>query len=301
MDIGKYMELADQLFEPAYIVDSQKVILFWNRAAEELAGYAYAAVVGKKCDADIMMHISERGETICGQQCPLAQVFQTGKTAAAKLYLQHKDGHRIPVDVRAVPLRDEAGNFIAVMEFFTKNGEIQSRPYGILVNELVKMAYVDSVTNLPNREYMEHKIKKTLAEAVASGNDPALGLLLVEVQNLRLFNEHGGIAVGNALLKVVARTLGETVGTGNGIACKWYGGAFIVLLDTNRTSTLLNWANKLKVVLENSTVPAWETEKIQIGIAGTLVQKAESPAEIVKKLECELHLRSKENTGILIV
>lgn len=248
-----------------------------------------------------MMHISERGETICRQQCPLAEVFRTGKPAAAKLYLQHKAGHRIPVDVRAVPLRDEAGNLIAVMEFFTKNGEMQPRPYGILVNELVKMAYVDSVTNLPNREYMEHKIKKTLAEAVVSGNDPALGLLLVEIQNLRLFNEHGGIAVGNALLKVVARTIGETVGTGNGIVCKWYGGAFIVLLDTNRTSTLLNWANKLKVVLENSTVPEWAAEMIQVGIAGTLVQKAESPAEIVKKLECELHLRTKENRGILIV
>ena len=37
--IVKYIEILDQLFEPAYIIDDKQKILFWNKAAEKLTGY----------------------------------------------------------------------------------------------------------------------------------------------------------------------------------------------------------------------------------------------------------------------
>jgi|GEM_PF-390151 len=303
MNIGKYIELLGQLFEPAYIVDTQRTILFWNESAEKVTGYKASVVVGKKCNDNIMMHINAQGQKLCMTQCPLEKVIHDGSKTETVFYLHHKNGHRIPVDAKFLAISDDTGAIIGAIEIFIKQGQSYENSNPSIVKELVKVAYIDSVTNLPNKEYMENKIKKVLSQSAEKPSEFSLGLLFIEIQNLREFNNLGGVVAGNLLLNVVAKTLRVNVEMEEGsFVCRWHGGAFVVLLNTNKTSTILNWANKLKILLERSSVLGYETKSIMVNIGILSTQPGESFTEVLKRLDEQLQVSkpNKDSNGASI-
>ena len=100
--IVKYIEILDQLFEPAYIIDDKQKILFWNKAAEKLTGYDAKSVIGKNCSLSEIVHTNESGEKLCLDQCPFQELLDKGKVSEHNLFLSHKTGYRIPISLRMV-------------------------------------------------------------------------------------------------------------------------------------------------------------------------------------------------------
>lgn len=299
MNIGKYVELVGELFEAAYVVDQQRTILFWNESAEKLTGYKASMVVGKKCNDNIMVHINEQGEKLCMTQCPLKKAITEGQKTETVFYLHHKTGYRIPVDAKFIPISNDNGEVMGAIEIFTKKEQEDEKAKPAIIKELIKVAYIDSVTNIPNKEYMENKIKKILSQSAEKPSEFSLGLLVVEIQNLRDFNNLGGMAAGNLLLNVVANTLkGNIEMEAGSYVCRWHGGLFVVLLNTNRTSTILNWANKLKVLVEKSNVLGYEEENIKVNIGVIATQPGEAISEVLKRLDSQLQASKSTNTGI---
>lgn len=113
--LGKVL---DSIFDGVYITDRSGAILFWNRAAEEITGYAAESVVGRRCSDNILNHIDEKGRLLCGDRCPLMQAIETGEACGAKVYPLHRDGHRFPVQTHIGPIRNEHGKVIAGIEVF---------------------------------------------------------------------------------------------------------------------------------------------------------------------------------------
>ncbi len=110
--------LLDSIFDGVYIVDTDRRILFWNRGAEEITGYAREDVVGRHCGDDILNHIDAEGVLLCRSGCPLMQCITTGEQVRAKIYPLHKDGHRFPVKTHVSPIRDQTGTIVAAIEVF---------------------------------------------------------------------------------------------------------------------------------------------------------------------------------------
>ena len=104
-----------QLFEGAYVVDTERTILYWNKAAEELTGYREKEVIGKHCYDNILMHVDDKGTNLCKGMCPLEGSLRDGLVRDVSVFLRHKNGHRVPVHVRAVPLQDDAGMIQSTM------------------------------------------------------------------------------------------------------------------------------------------------------------------------------------------
>ena len=166
---------------------------------------------------------------------------------------------------------------------------------------LVQAAYIDSITNLPNKQYMEQKIKGLLSKAIQNSTELSLGLLIVDVRNLAAFNEYGGFQLGNTLLKIVAKSLSETVEQETGsFVSRWYGSAFIVLINTNKVSILLNWADKLKYALAHSKVPNWDDIPIEARIYGTILKNGETLEKITVRLEKQLSICKETSDKINI-
>ncbi len=109
-----YVPLADELLgsmtEAVYAVDRDRRIMYWNTAAAELTGYSAAEVVGRRCQDNLLNHVDEAGRQLCGGACPLLATVQDGRTREALVFLQHRDGHRLPVAVRAAALRSADEN-----------------------------------------------------------------------------------------------------------------------------------------------------------------------------------------------
>ena len=109
------------LADGAYVTDTERRIIFWNAAASRITGWPAAAVVGRSCADNLLVHVDKAGRPLCGKEsCPLHRSIVTGQSSTGSLliFAQKQDWTRIPVEVTVAPLRDAAGHVVAGIELF---------------------------------------------------------------------------------------------------------------------------------------------------------------------------------------
>ena len=119
LEKDSFEKIIDNLREGLYFVDRNRVITYWNKAAERISGFTADEVVGKSCTDNVLNHIDGDGQNLCTGLCPLAATINEGEPRETEVFMHHKDGHRIPVSVRVSPLTNKEGNIIGGMELFS--------------------------------------------------------------------------------------------------------------------------------------------------------------------------------------
>jgi PAS domain S-box-containing protein len=161
---GKFDHKAvvDGLFDGVYYVDLYRTIQYWNPAAERLTGYGPDRAVGTRCSDNLLMHVDADGNSLCRTACPLAHTMADGRVREARVYLHHRDGHRLPVTVRALPMRDRDGKMIGSVEVFSDaTGEVRSHEK---IEELERLVLLDALTELGNRR-MAERLRRLVQES----------------------------------------------------------------------------------------------------------------------------------------
>lgn len=118
--VKKILETVDDGF---VVIDRDYRILSANRAYCEQAGRVAAEVVGGHCHA--LTHALERPCFAAGLDCPVREVFATGQPARATHYHSRTadEGVTRVLELKAFPLRDEAGEVTSVIEITTDISE----------------------------------------------------------------------------------------------------------------------------------------------------------------------------------
>ena len=79
-----------------------------------------------------------------------------------ELFLRHKQGHRVPVQVRIEPIRSATGSVAGAVEIFTDISAVKKLER--LAGHLADLAYYDSLTQVANRRHIELKVQQALQE-----------------------------------------------------------------------------------------------------------------------------------------
>lgn len=235
------------------------------------------------------------GINLCKGLCPMAKSLQDRQIREAVVYLHHKQGHRVPVSIKVVPIVNDKGVIVGALEVF-----LQQKDFGVdgRLKELARTAYIDQITGLFNKSYLETKLKSVVTADSLAGN--AFGLLAFDVANLKEINEENGPQAGNTALQVSAKTLSVNLSPDD-VAGRWFGGRFLVLTNTDNKSLLLNWAHKLKALIEQSDIPGFEDIHLQANVGGIQLRPDEPLEWIESRLEEQLRIsRSGRNSGISI-
>jgi PAS domain S-box-containing protein len=114
-------QMLNSLGDGAYVTDLSRRIVFWNRAAERITGWAADAVVNRCCRDNILAHRDKDGHPLCGHDhCPLHRAMVTGQPSQESevLFALKKNGARIPVEVSVAPVRDRQGRIVGGIEVF---------------------------------------------------------------------------------------------------------------------------------------------------------------------------------------
>ncbi|MBU1419618.1 MAG: PAS domain-containing protein, partial [Proteobacteria bacterium] len=157
LEAASYARIIENLHDGLYIVDTDRIVRYWNKAAEQISGFSASEVIGKSCSDNILTHVDGEGNSLCTGICPLAATMSDGRSREAEVYMHHKDGHRIPVSVRVSTLTDENEKVIGGIELFM---DISSQAANELrVKELEKLALLDNLTQLANRNYIDREIQ----------------------------------------------------------------------------------------------------------------------------------------------
>ncbi len=113
--------LLNQLSDGVFSVDRDRTILYWNRGAERLTGCLAKEMIGKKCSDNLLDHIDGQGVNLCEGKCPMLQTLSDGREREAELYLKHRAGHRVPVLVRVMAIRDSQDRITGAVQIFRDN------------------------------------------------------------------------------------------------------------------------------------------------------------------------------------
>ena len=183
-----YATLLDNLYDGVYFVDRERRITFWNKAAERITGFTKAEVLGKRCADNLLRHVDERGNSLCEGACPLSYTLSDGQPRSASVFLHHKDGHRLPVAIGVAPITDHQQNIIGAVEIFRDNSATVAALEHL--KELEDLAYLDALTKIANRTYLENFIVGKFNEFRRLGW--SFGVIFVDVDQFKQVNDTFG-------------------------------------------------------------------------------------------------------------
>jgi len=100
------------------VLDLQKRIVFWSDGAEQITGYSRMDVLGHSCADNILQHCNGKSCEMCSDRCPISTATRDPRPMEAVTFIHHKSGHRTQVHTWAIPLRNEQGSLIGVIQCF---------------------------------------------------------------------------------------------------------------------------------------------------------------------------------------
>ncbi len=276
-----YWTLLDTLKDGVYFADGNRKITYWNKGAEGLTGYKATEVLGKSCGDNILVHIDEVGTELCKGNCPLAQVLKSGKPCETRIYLHHKKGHRVPVEVRVNPVTGKDGKIIGAVEIFS-----DSSGKDLLAQRLQDLAgdgLLDDITSLPNRRYLEMKLESRLEEF--KKYEQPLGVLYFHVTLPESEKKNGkkmGTQPGlDQVLKILAQTFSGIFNPFD-IVGRWDKNEFIGIFPGVNWEKLSKAGDIYRVLLNASDFSSAGVVPL-ISIGSALGQADDDPAKLVAR------------------
>ncbi|QWV95348.1 sensor domain-containing diguanylate cyclase [Geomonas oryzisoli] len=261
-----YKKIIDDLRDGLYIVDTDRKIVFWNHAAERISGYSAEEVIGKPCADNILCHVDDVGLNLCCSECPLASTIDSGIPHDAQVFLHHKNGHRIPVLVRVIPLTDDTGQVIGGVEMFSDNsGQVDNDDR---LKELEKLALLDGLTQLANRRYLDRELESRIEEM--NRYDIPFGILFMDLDDFKTINDRYGHDTGDRVLQFVAGTLSANSRPFD-LYGRWGGEEFVGIIRNVSNANLKHMGQRLRRLVEKSFVLVeGEALRVTISIGATM-------------------------------
>ena len=168
-----------------------------------------------------------------------------------------------PAEVMVAPLMDDHGNTVAVIGLETnQTGTFQKRSIVLLqtimanassaltraqmYTKLEKQATIDGLTKVPNHRHFQETLDKVVTRCTQAKRP--FGLLLMDIDHFKKFNDTYGHPVGDKVLQLVAATVAKTIRP-NDFVARYGGEEFTVIIDTE-PSLLQQAAERIREAIE---------------------------------------------------
>ncbi len=288
---GLYKELLDRMSDGVYFVDRDRRILYWNEGATRLTGYEPEEIVGLYCQDNTLCHVDSAGNQLCLAGCPLSECLEDGTAHDAEVFLRHKQGRRVPVNVRVQPIRSDDGSIIGAVEIFRDNtAQIEVRRKA---EAMERLAFLDPLTQLPNRRFLEMSLRTALIQYQAPG-DP-FGVLVCDLNGFKTINDRFGHPSGDRALKEVAKTLSAALRSAD-IVGRWGGDEFLAIAYNVTFEVLGELAERCLALVENASYRNGDDalEGLSISIGCAMVKPGDDIDSLVARADRRMYAKKKD-------
>lgn len=288
-EIAKFYDLPDTFYKTlinsldngVYLVNRNRRVVYWNQSSERLSGFSADEIMGHWCGDGFLEHVDFEGRMLCGDGCPLKATMEDGRPREADVFMKHKDGHRVPVRVRANPVYDRTGYLIGAVEtFYDITPDVEARQH---IKELAAAAATDPLTGLTNRRMAEQVIE----DACSQWNRYRMtfAILFVDMDELKKINDTLGHNAGDAAIRTVGRTL-RSLFRDDDLVARWGGDEFIVLVKDIDQPLLEKIIAKTETGVGAAELPKeYYWGRLSVSIGGTLVKEGDTPESIIARAD----------------
>jgi diguanylate cyclase (GGDEF)-like protein/PAS domain S-box-containing protein len=197
-------------------------VTYLNVVAERMTGWPQSESSGRTLDDIFRLIDVNTREQIPN---PTARAIIEDKTLGldADCMLIRRDGVELAVETSAAPIHDRNGGVIGAV--MVAHDVTAARE---LSHKLARLALHDSLTDVPNRTLLSDRLDQAMVRA--RRNESSIALLYIDLDRFKHINDSMGHAVGDELLKSVARRLLACVRNSDTVS-RQGGDEFLILVE----------------------------------------------------------------------
>ena len=229
---------------------------------------------------------AEDGSLLDAHGFPPSLALHTGRSESSTLRFVDAQGEERFVMASAHPLRDPAdGTLLGAVTSISDVTDMRRRQ-----RSLEEVARHDPLTGLPNRLLLMDRLDQAIAATRRSGS--ILAVCFLDLDGFKAVNDQFGHAVGDAVLREVARRLKGTMRGGDTLA-RIGGDEFILLLSGARARPEINRALERMVTVARQPVefPPHELMRLSasVGVAA-FPDDATDPQQLLRCADAAMYL-----------
>jgi diguanylate cyclase (GGDEF)-like protein/PAS domain S-box-containing protein len=282
------VEALNLVSDAVCMVDAQLRIRMWNERAESLTGIAAADMVGTIWNGTSIDYVGQVALPRDERRSLMSRCLAAGSPMTERGYLWNVTGDCIPVESRAMPVRDDSDRIIGAIEIIrdlSKEISLQSEN-----EQLRRVNQTDPLTQVLNRHAFERMLKD-LVDAV-NRKGARCSLILLDIDFFKSINDTFGHPVGDLVLKGFARLLVQCIRPTDVVA-RYGGEEFAMLLPDCNLATAYERAEHLRAEFPTLRMPELKGRGITASLGVTEIQVGDTDSAVVVRADEALY-RAKE-------
>jgi diguanylate cyclase (GGDEF)-like protein/PAS domain S-box-containing protein len=291
------VSLMQHLVVPTFVLDGQGRVVIWNKACERLTGISAASVLGttnhwrafydhpRPCLADLVAQgrLDELDALYAAHNDPDNQAYGV---KAENWCRMPQLGHELYLAIDVGPIYDQNGQLMAVVETL-RDMTTEKRA----TTELERLATRDGLTGLANRHHFDQMLQREWARARRDREH--LGLIMVDVDHFKRYNDQLGHLAGDNCLQAMGRLLEGALVRPGDLAARYGGEEFVVFLPDTGIEGVETVAQRLQRSLALAHLPHPDNGlgrvTVSMGLAALEPSDQSSPAQLVQRADQALY------------
>jgi len=199
---------------------------------------------------------------------------------------------------------EEKGLLLGAVDYITKpfhksvvkariNTQIKMSDY---IHTIEKLCMLDALTGLPNRRGFDNRIIVEWGRAYRDRT--SIGLIMLDIDNFKIYNDTYGHPQGDILLKSVANVLLNSLNRSSDFVSRWGGEEFIIILPDTGHKGACTVAEQIRINVKNTIVTCIDgTETsvtVSLGAVSIIPDDDDSVEDLINKADKLLYNAKNE-------
>jgi len=236
------------LGEGVIVADKDGNFVLWNAEAEKLIAMSQRNVTPSQWAAEYGLFLPDQVTPYPTERLPLVRALRGESVDADEIFLWRPNlPQGIWLNVTARPLIDARGKLVGaalVLADITERNKIRA--------ELLIRSTHDALTGIANRRHFTENLEKEWRRALRERS--SIGLIMIDVDFFKQFNDTHGHLAGDECLRQIAQTISNQAGRPTDLVARYGGEEFAVLLSGG-IEDAFTLGEKMRTAVEALAIP----------------------------------------------